>query len=223
MQWSYGILDDCSWNPVLWILIETTKFLSIIKELKSLSEQSFGERFCTFSLSHIVESHSSLNQLYLVLFFKQKTISYQLQSIFDTSHSVPLDNSGIRVYYIKTLRPYDVGNVQIGQDNLFIPPRRPLTVQEGSCSGTCTRLRLPHPIYITRTYLHMHHLGERLNCELKIFWWSSSAINFYDVSVCVHLWSPTLITIPLMHRTAWNLTNACRPHLLTNLFSFFRD
>ena len=39
--------------------------------------------------------------------------------------------------------------------------------------------------------------------------------------VCGHLWSPTLITAPLMHRTPWNLMDASLPHIPTNLLSLF--
>lgn len=69
------------------------------------------------------------------------------------------DNSGMRIYYTNRLRPYDVGNFQIGQNKIEIPPVSRDVVITGSCSSTCTSLMLPHPIYITSIYLHMHDLG----------------------------------------------------------------
>ncbi|XP_033730292.1 dopamine beta-hydroxylase-like isoform X1 [Pecten maximus] len=68
------------------------------------------------------------------------------------------DNSGMRVYYTNRLRQYDVGNVQIGQQDLDIPPHT-IHNESGGCSGTCTAAMLPHPVYLTRTYIHMHYLG----------------------------------------------------------------
>ncbi|KAL3861999.1 hypothetical protein ACJMK2_008005 [Sinanodonta woodiana] len=69
------------------------------------------------------------------------------------------DQSGIRVYYTPKLRPNNVGNVQIGQNGLHIPPRSLAHAQSGSCSSTCTNRLLSHPIYLTRVYIHMHFLG----------------------------------------------------------------
>ena len=54
------------------------------------------------------------------------------------------------------------------------------------------------------------------NCSV----WSSSAINFV-LSVCGHLGLPTLIINPFIHRTPWNLTNACLPHLTNSKTLFF--
>lgn len=70
------------------------------------------------------------------------------------------DDSGIRIFYTKHLRHYDVGNVQIGQNDLEIPPMSVNVTQQGGCSDTCTSLMLPHPIYLTRTHIHMHNLGK---------------------------------------------------------------
>ncbi|KAK7481426.1 hypothetical protein BaRGS_00027382 [Batillaria attramentaria] len=69
------------------------------------------------------------------------------------------DNSGMRVYYTDDLRPYDLGHVQVGQQDLEIPPKVTRHAQSGGCSAECTRLMLPHPIYLTRSHIHMHYLG----------------------------------------------------------------
>ncbi|OWF56201.1 Dopamine beta-hydroxylase [Mizuhopecten yessoensis] len=75
------------------------------------------------------------------------------------------DNSGMRIYYTSKLRHYDVGNVQIGQQDLDIPPNT-VHNESGGCSGTCTGAMLPYPVYLTRTYIHMHHLGIKGHLEV---------------------------------------------------------
>ncbi|XP_055997218.1 DBH-like monooxygenase protein 1 isoform X2 [Ostrea edulis] len=74
------------------------------------------------------------------------------------------DDSGFRIYYTTTPRAYDLGNVQIGQNEISIPPQSEVTVR-GSCSTRCTRM-FHHPIYLTRTYIHMHYLGTSGKLEL---------------------------------------------------------
>ena len=69
----------------------------------------------------------------------------------------------MRVYYTQNLRKYDSGNVQIGQNDLEILPGSTNIDQSGGCSSFCTQHILPHPIYITRTYQHMHYLGKYRN------------------------------------------------------------
>lgn len=68
------------------------------------------------------------------------------------------DDSGFRIYYTTRLRQHDLGNVQIGQNQIAIQPRSETTIK-GSCSSSCTGM-LPHSIYLTRTYIHMHYLGQ---------------------------------------------------------------
>ncbi|KAL5014909.1 hypothetical protein ScPMuIL_009179 [Solemya velum] len=76
------------------------------------------------------------------------------------------DNSGMRIYYTTKLRQHDLGNVQIGQNDIEIPPLTPSHNTVGSCSGSCTRQMLFQPIYITRSYIHMHYLGENGTFDL---------------------------------------------------------
>lgn len=68
------------------------------------------------------------------------------------------DDSGFRIYYTTRLRQHDLGNVQIGQNQIAIQPLSETTIK-GSCSSGCTRM-FPHSIYLTRTYIHMHYLGQ---------------------------------------------------------------
>ncbi|XP_041355564.1 dopamine beta-hydroxylase-like [Gigantopelta aegis] len=76
------------------------------------------------------------------------------------------DSSGMRIFYTKRLRQFDAGNVQIGQNDLEIPPGSAHHSEVGGCSGRCTKKLLPHPIYLTRTYIHMHYLGSSGKLEL---------------------------------------------------------
>ncbi|XP_062607315.1 dopamine beta-hydroxylase-like isoform X2 [Saccostrea cucullata] len=74
------------------------------------------------------------------------------------------DDSGFRIYYTTRLRKHDLGNIQIGQNDISIPPLSE-TIVRGSCSRQCTRI-FPHPIYLTRTYIHMHYLGIKGRLEI---------------------------------------------------------
>ncbi|XP_060069273.1 dopamine beta-hydroxylase-like [Ylistrum balloti] len=87
-------------------------------------------------------------------------MSLQIHWNNDLSAANFTDNSGMRIFYTTKLRQYDVGNVQIGQQYLEIPPHS-IHNESGGCSGTCTTSMLPHPVYLTRTYIHMHYLGIR--------------------------------------------------------------
>lgn len=75
------------------------------------------------------------------------------------------DDSGFRIYYTTRLRQHDLGNVQIGQNQIAIHPLSETTIK-GSCSSKCTRM-FPHSIYLTRTYIHMHYLG--INGRLEVY------------------------------------------------------
>ncbi|XP_013401794.2 DBH-like monooxygenase protein 1 [Lingula anatina] len=69
------------------------------------------------------------------------------------------DSSGMSIFYTPKLRQYDLGNVQIGQTFLEIPPLSDRFEQHGSCSSDCSRKQLLHPVYFTKTNLHMHGAG----------------------------------------------------------------
>ncbi|CAG5121431.1 unnamed protein product [Candidula unifasciata] len=76
------------------------------------------------------------------------------------------DSSGVRVYYTTRLRKYDAGNVQIGQNDLQIPPGVAAFPQYGFCSSDCTNKWLQQPIYLTRAHIHMHYVGDGGRLEL---------------------------------------------------------
>lgn len=106
------------------------------------------------------------------------------------------DDSGIRIFYTKHLRQHDVGNVQIGQNDLEIPPMSVNVTQQGGCSDICTGLMLPHPIYLTRTHIHMHNLGVRGALEIfrngkmiktiakdDVYTYDPSPVHVHDVPI----------------------------------------
>ncbi|XP_060578464.1 dopamine beta-hydroxylase-like, partial [Ruditapes philippinarum] len=68
------------------------------------------------------------------------------------------DSSGMRLHVTSHLRANDIGNVQIGQNDINIPGESDHVLISGICPGRCTGLMLPSPIYITNVYLHMHGL-----------------------------------------------------------------
>ncbi|XP_005107800.1 tyramine beta-hydroxylase [Aplysia californica] len=70
------------------------------------------------------------------------------------------DTSGVRVFFTQKPQRYDVGNVQVGQNDLEIPGGRSRVEQKGSCSSGCTKEWLKEPIYLTRGHIHMHYLGD---------------------------------------------------------------
>ncbi|GFO42330.1 DBH-like monooxygenase protein 1 homolog [Plakobranchus ocellatus] len=70
------------------------------------------------------------------------------------------DSSGFRIYYTRELRKYDVGNLQVGQNDLEIPPGQDHYAQTGSCSSECTSQWLSQPTFLTRAHIHMHYTGD---------------------------------------------------------------
>lgn len=66
----------------------------------------------------------------------------------------------MRLHVTTILRQYDIGNVQIGQNDITIPRDSDKVFISGTCSRRCTGLMLPMPVYITDVYLHMHGLGK---------------------------------------------------------------
>lgn len=73
------------------------------------------------------------------------------------------DNSGVRVYYTKTIRQYDAGMMVLGDPFVTSKsiPAQTKTHLEISCSGGCTSA-WSHPINVFADFLHMHSLGSRM-------------------------------------------------------------
>ncbi|KAL4220934.1 hypothetical protein ACF0H5_019200 [Mactra antiquata] len=77
-----------------------------------------------------------------------------------------VDSSGMKLHITDNLREHDIGNVQIGQNNIDINGGRSDVLITGKCNSRCTSLMLPRPIYITDIYLHMHKLGKSASLDI---------------------------------------------------------
>lgn len=88
--------------------------------------------------------------------------SLSLQIHWDNANLAPgmTDSSGVRVYYTSRLRQHDASNIQVGQNDLQIPPGVAGFAQSGSCSSNCTQKWLKEPLYLTRAHIHMHYTGD---------------------------------------------------------------
>ncbi|KAH9499340.1 hypothetical protein Btru_003815, partial [Bulinus truncatus] len=89
-----------------------------------------------------------------------KSLSLQIHWNNDQHNTGIKDSSGVRVYYTSKLQKYDVGNVQVGQNDIEIPPAQRHFQQQGSCSSDCTKKWLQQPIYLTRAHIHLHYTGD---------------------------------------------------------------
>ena len=104
-------------------------------------------------------------------------------------HPIP-DSTGIRIYYTPVLRKYELGNVQIGQSDIEIPANSTRTKISGGCSNYCSNKLFNKPFYLTRTFIHMHSLG---NVAFHFAWQTQLAFRLLGLSVSVrstpvHLW-----------------------------------
>lgn len=60
-----------------------------------------------------------------------------------------IDNSGIRYYYTKTLRRFDIGVLEVGvtySPNLVIPPQEEDFEWNGLCLPSCTSVSITFPL-----------------------------------------------------------------------------
>lgn len=72
-----------------------------------------------------------------------------------------VDNSGLKLYYTRTLRNFDAGVLSVGMDpnwRHIIPPGQEKVVSEGHCIGACTQHSFPSEginifAVMTRTHL----------------------------------------------------------------------
>ncbi|XP_061190243.1 dopamine beta-hydroxylase-like [Saccostrea echinata] len=68
------------------------------------------------------------------------------------------DSSGMTLYYTPNRRPNDATIMVVGQDYLEIPPGKERVEVDAVCSSEDTRIILSGPVYITRSFNHMHYL-----------------------------------------------------------------
>lgn len=75
-------------------------------------------------------------------------------------HSDYYDESGMRIFYTKSLREHDAGTLWLGQMFFEIPPQAPETDVQGVCTSECTSKIFTDNINIFGATNHMHLLGE---------------------------------------------------------------
>ncbi|XP_013398635.1 DBH-like monooxygenase protein 1 homolog, partial [Lingula anatina] len=141
-----------------------------------------------------------------------------------------VDSSGMRIYYTPRLRKYDLGNVQFGQNYLAIPPLSRDYEQHGGCTPYCTKKRLPHPIYLTRTYLHMHHLATAGAMEQyrngKLIRVIALDPEYQYVTPPIHVHDPAVEILPgdeVLVRCWYNTLDGDRRRYNTTLFGLGTD
>ncbi|XP_052873204.1 MOXD1 homolog 2-like [Anopheles cruzii] len=77
-----------------------------------------------------------------------------------------VDNSGLKLFYTRKLRPYDAGVLSVGLDpnwRHIIPPRQEKVVSEGHCVGSCTQRAIPRDgINIFAVMSRTHLIGRQV-------------------------------------------------------------
>lgn len=79
-------------------------------------------------------------------------------------HSDYYDESGMRIFYTKSMREHDAGTLWLGQMFFEIPPETPETDVQGVCTSECTSKIFTDNLNIFGATNHMHILGE-YNCR----------------------------------------------------------
>ncbi|XP_021362324.1 tyramine beta-hydroxylase-like [Mizuhopecten yessoensis] len=72
------------------------------------------------------------------------------------------DSSGMTLYYTPVLRPYNLGNLMIGERQFSIPPGESRHVIESECSSTCSDRIMTSSVYIITGLNHMHYMGREM-------------------------------------------------------------
>jgi len=94
------------------------------------------------------------------------------------------DNSGFNISYTAQLRPYDMGILTLGNEDLVIPPNKTsYTAPGGQCPSECTKNRMTQPVTMYRNLFHMHGTGRNMSTrhirdgrELQPL----GAVNYFD-------------------------------------------
>ncbi|XP_071840327.1 dopamine beta-hydroxylase-like [Apostichopus japonicus] len=79
-----------------------------------------------------------------------------------------IDNSGIRYYYTKTLRRFDIGVLEVGvtySPNLVIPPQEEDFEWNGLCLPSCTSGLPTEGIQVFASQLHAHLSGHEIKTK----------------------------------------------------------
>lgn len=96
-------------------------------------------------------------------YFKKLHLQIHLHTETKEDIKSIIEHSGFRVHYNRESRKYGIGNVQIGQEMISIPPLSDKVLVQGGCSSACTKTLFKQSsieeIKIYRIYIHMHGLG----------------------------------------------------------------
>ncbi|OWF48547.1 DBH-like monooxygenase protein 1 [Mizuhopecten yessoensis] len=72
------------------------------------------------------------------------------------------DSSGMTLYYTPVLRPYNLGNLVIGEYQFSIPPGESRHVIESECSSTCSDRIMTSSVNVVSGLNHMHYMGREM-------------------------------------------------------------
>ena len=82
-----------------------------------------------------------------------------------------VDNSGVRIYFTRQLREFDLGLMTIGTcldaSNVQMPPKTESITFNTICHPECTKQIIPaEGVYIIAGFLHTHLLGKKVTTSL---------------------------------------------------------
>ncbi|XP_033749801.1 uncharacterized protein LOC117334351 [Pecten maximus] len=76
------------------------------------------------------------------------------------------DSSGMTLFYTPVLRPYNLGNLMIGEHYFRIPPGETRYVVESECSSSCSARFMNGSINVISGINHMHYMGRQMTTYL---------------------------------------------------------
>jgi Copper type II ascorbate-dependent monooxygenase, C-terminal domain/Copper type II ascorbate-dependent monooxygenase, N-terminal domain len=98
--------------------------------------------------------------------------SFSLEIHYDNPESIEnvVDNSGVRVYYVNTMRPIQAGMLEVGDPDVLLadqPVGGGITEDAFECGSGCSALALPSTgVTVMRSYFHMHKTGIQASNEI---------------------------------------------------------
>ncbi|XP_033749716.1 dopamine beta-hydroxylase-like [Pecten maximus] len=76
------------------------------------------------------------------------------------------DSSGMTLFYTPVLRPYNLGNLLIGENLFQIPPGETRYVVDSECSSICSAQFMNDTINVISGMNHMHYMGRQMTTYL---------------------------------------------------------
>ena len=104
----------------------------------------------------------SLQEKYLLL-----EMHYDNPALLDNIE----DDSGVRIYFTRQLREFDLGLMTIGTgldaSNIQMPPKVDSITYNTICHPECTKKIIPSEgVYLIAAFLHTHLLGKQVTTSL---------------------------------------------------------